>query len=113
MSSSNLVAFIIWSGTNVGAGVAATLKENGYKVAVGNRNPTEATDGDYFPVQVDAANKESIFAAFDTVTKALGPVNVVIFNGACPFYVFFPSNESHPTSWYIYSHGVCLSPKGK
>ncbi len=83
------MAFIIGAGANVGIGVADTLKENGYKVAIGNRNAKlKATDDDYFPVQVDAANKESIFSAFDTVTKALGPVNVVIFNGVCPFRDF-------------------------
>lgn len=82
MSSRSLVAFIIGGGANVGAGVAATLKENGYKVAIGNRNPKASTDGGYFPVRVDVANKDSIVSAFDTVTKALGPINVVIFNGA-------------------------------
>lgn len=82
MSLRSLVAFIIGGGANVGAGVAATLKENGYKVAIGNRNPKEFTDGGYFPVQVDVASKDSILSAFDTVTKALGPINVVIFNGA-------------------------------
>ena len=81
MSFKNLVAFIIGGGANVGAGVAATLKENGYKVAIGSRNPTATADGGYFPVQVDATKRESIVSAFDTITKALGPINVVIFNG--------------------------------
>ena len=79
MSHNNLVAFIIGAGPNIGAAVAAKLKENGYKVALGSRNP-KAEEG-YFPVKLDVQEKESVLAAFSTVKNTLGPVNVVIFNG--------------------------------
>ena len=83
MSHKNLVAFIIGAGPNVGAAVGAKLKENGYEVALGSRDP-KALEG-YFPVKVDVYEKESILAAFETVTKTLGPVYVVIYNGQYSF----------------------------
>jgi NAD(P)-dependent dehydrogenase (short-subunit alcohol dehydrogenase family) len=79
MSSNNLVAFIIGAGPNVGLAVAAKLKEEGYKVALGSRNPA-AKEG-YFPVKLDIEDRESVLSALDTVNKELGPVNVIIFNG--------------------------------
>jgi len=56
------------------------MKENGYKVALGSRDP-KAEEG-YFSVKLDVQEKESVLSAFNT----LGPVNVVIFNGR----IFFP-----------------------
>ena len=87
-TDSTLVAFIIGAGSHIGAAVAAKLHGQGYKVALGNRHPAESENkADYLHVQVDASNRESIEAAFDTVTKALGPVNVVVFNGASNVYL--------------------------
>ncbi|KAF8153978.1 hypothetical protein B0H34DRAFT_719881 [Crassisporium funariophilum] len=85
MSSSNLVAFILGAGTNIGASVAATLRENGYRVALGSRNPKPDTDNhdqSYFHVKVDVQRPESITSAFESVVNKLGPVNVVIYNAA-------------------------------
>jgi len=91
-ANSKLVAFIIGAGTNVGGAVAAKLKENGYRVALGSRNPkTDAEDLAYFNVKVDVQKRESIESAFDTVVEKLGPVNVVIFNAAS---VHFPPNDA-------------------
>jgi len=84
MSHNNLVAFVIGAGSNIGAAVAAKLKENGYKVALGSRNP-RAEEG-YFSVKVDVQEKESVLSAFSTVKNTLGPVNVVIFNGRFFFF---------------------------
>ncbi|KAF9534370.1 hypothetical protein CPB83DRAFT_879582 [Crepidotus variabilis] len=85
--SSNLVAFIIGAGSNVGNAVASKLKEQGYKVALGSRNPKvdDKDKGYYFPVKVDAQSKESVLAAFQSVNKELGPVNVVVYNAAGAF----------------------------
>ncbi|KAF9534371.1 hypothetical protein CPB83DRAFT_879583 [Crepidotus variabilis] len=80
--SSNLVAFIIGAGSNIGDAVAAKLREQDYKVALGSRNPKVdgKAKGHYFPVKVDAQSKESVLAAFESVSKELGPVNVVVYN---------------------------------
>ena len=82
MSSTKLVAFILGAGTHVGAAVAAQLREKGYRVALGSRNPKPTSEDDaYFNVKVDVQKRESIEQAFDTVVHKLGPVNVVIYNG--------------------------------
>jgi len=101
-TNSRLVAFVLGAGSNVGTSVAAKLKENGYLVALGSRNP-QPNSGDpaYLNVQVDIAKRESIESAFDTVVEKLGPVNVVIYNAAS---LHFPEKEgdilSLPTSSY-------------
>jgi len=81
MSSTKLVAFILGAGTHIGSAVATQLRENGYRVALGSRNPSPTPDDDaYFTVKVDVQSRESIEEAFDTVVHKLGPVNVVIYN---------------------------------
>ena len=77
---SKLVAFIIGAGPNVGQSVGRTLAQNGYQVAAGSRSAKPNEDG-FLPVALDVAKPESIERAFQTVTKELGPPNVVIFNG--------------------------------
>ena len=81
----SLVAFIIGAGPHVGAAVGTLLKQNGYRVALGSRNPKidETKAGSFYPVKVDASSSESIQAAFQTVNAELGPPNVVIYNGRC------------------------------
>lgn len=81
-SKSNLVAFVLGAGANVGAAVAAKLKQEGYRVALGSRNPKpDAGDSPYFHVQLDVSKSQSIITAFDAVVKKFGPVNVVVYNG--------------------------------
>ncbi|KIM41495.1 hypothetical protein M413DRAFT_445485 [Hebeloma cylindrosporum] len=83
MSSTKLVAFILGAGTHIGSAIAAQLRERGYRVALGSRNPkpTSADDA-YFNVKLDVQKRESIEEAFDTVVQNLGPVNVVVYNAA-------------------------------
>ncbi|KAF9546449.1 NAD(P)-binding protein [Agrocybe pediades] len=101
-NKTNLVAFILGAGTNVGAAVAAKLNKEGYRVALGGRNPKpRREDSPYFDVQVDVSKKESIFAAFDTVVKKLGPVNVVVYNAAS---VAVPSVEGEILSIPVESY---------
>jgi len=86
MSSTKLVAFILGAGTHIGSAVAAQLREKGYRVALGSRNPKPTSEDDaYFNVKVDVQKRESIEQAFDTVVHKLGPVNVVIYNGMSLF----------------------------
>ncbi|KDR74017.1 hypothetical protein GALMADRAFT_124208 [Galerina marginata CBS 339.88] len=92
MSSSKLVAFILGAGTNIGTGLAAKLRENGYRVALGSRNPKPDADHEaYLNVKVDVQKRESIESAFDTVVSKLGPVNVVIYNAAS---LHLPPNDA-------------------
>ena len=84
--STKLVAFILGAGTHIGSAVAAQLREKGYRVALGSRNPKPTSEDDaYFNVKVDVQKRESIEQAFDTVVHKLGPVNVVIYNGMSLF----------------------------
>ncbi|KAJ7577304.1 hypothetical protein C8J56DRAFT_1113965 [Mycena floridula] len=81
---SQLVAFILGAGSNVGKSVAATLKSHGYQVALGSRNPDfeRAKADGYFAVRVDVLKTKSVIEAFATVNKDLGSPNVVIYNAA-------------------------------
>lgn len=81
----SLVAFIIGAGPHIGAAVGTILKQNGYRVALGSRNPgkiDETKAGGFYPVNVDASSSVSIQAAFQTVNAELGSPNVVIYNAA-------------------------------
>jgi NAD(P)-dependent dehydrogenase (short-subunit alcohol dehydrogenase family) len=79
----SLVAFIIGAGPHIGAAVGTLLKQNGYRIALGSRNPKiDETKAGFYPVKVDASSPESIQAAFQTVNAELGPPNVVIYNAA-------------------------------
>ncbi|KAF9071807.1 hypothetical protein BDP27DRAFT_1418628 [Rhodocollybia butyracea] len=80
--STPLVALIIGSGPNVGAHVAQKLKTEGYRVAVGSRNPdSEAFERQgLLPVPVDGTDSKSIKDAFKLVRDHLGEPNVVVYN---------------------------------
>lgn len=85
-ASTLLVAFIIGFGPNIGASVASLLKEHGYAVAVGSRNPDvdKVKKEGYFPVKVEATQQASISVAFAAVNAELGPPNVVVYNRQFP-----------------------------
>ncbi|TFK37577.1 hypothetical protein BDQ12DRAFT_146112 [Crucibulum laeve] len=88
---SSLVAFIIGAGSRVSTAVGTSLKENGYSVAFGSRNPNvEAVKAQgFYPITVDAGKVESIKSAFAKVKAELGTPNVVIYNAAS----FVPPSE--------------------
>jgi len=48
--STKLVAFILGAGTHIGSAVASQLREKGYRVALGSRNP-KPTSEDERPFQ--------------------------------------------------------------
>ena len=74
---------ILGAGPRVGWSVAQKFKAEGYKVAIGSRNPdiTAATNAGFLPITVDLTNIQSVEAAFTLVTKSLGIPNVVVYNG--------------------------------
>ena len=75
-------AFIIGAGGHIGLAVANKLKQEGYKVAVGSRNPLQKEG--LVPITVDVSNTDSITNAFAEVKQKLGAApNVVVFNGSC------------------------------
>lgn len=77
------IAFIIGAGTHVGQAVASKLKQEGYRVAVGSRNPdkAEAEKNGFLPVTLDVTKVTTIEAGFDTIRETYGsPPNVVVFN---------------------------------
>lgn len=83
------IAFIIGAGSNVGQAVALKLKEGGYKVAVGSRNPDVggAEKNGFLPVTVDVSDVTTIENGFKAIRESYGgPPNVVIFNRA---YIYF------------------------
>jgi len=74
------VAFILGAGRHVGLAVAIKLKQEGYKVAIGSRNPIEKEG--LVPITVDVTDTDSISRAFAEVKEKLGSApNAVIFNG--------------------------------
>ena len=87
-------AFIIGAGGHTGLAVANKLKQEGYKVAVGSRNPLQK-DG-LVPVTVDASKTDSITNAFAEVKQKLGAApSVVVFNGS--------SIRLHPQTGLIFT----------
>jgi NAD(P)-dependent dehydrogenase (short-subunit alcohol dehydrogenase family) len=68
MSSTNLVALILGAGsTHIGSAVATQLREKGYRVALGSRNPKPTSEDEaYFNVKVNVQKRESIEEAFAT-----------------------------------------------
>jgi NAD(P)-dependent dehydrogenase (short-subunit alcohol dehydrogenase family) len=74
---------ILGAGPRVGGSVAQKFKAEGYKVAIGSRNPdiAAATNAGFLPITVDLTNIQSVEAAFALVTKSLGVPNVVVYNG--------------------------------
>lgn len=79
----SLTALILGAGSNVGQSLATLLKQKGYAVALGSRNPDfdHVKKEGFFPVRIDVSKPESIKDAFATVNAELGPPNVVVYNG--------------------------------
>jgi NAD(P)-dependent dehydrogenase (short-subunit alcohol dehydrogenase family) len=77
------VAFVIGAGPGVGITLARRFAKEGYKVAIASRNPDveSAKKEGLLAVKLDAGDASSITAAFENVEKALGPSNVVVWNG--------------------------------
>ena len=78
-------------GVGEGLGMALALRfAKGYKVALVARSPEvtgktaseiKATGGVALPVQSDATIESEIAAAYESITRELGPIEILIYNG--------------------------------
>jgi len=104
-----LSAFILGAGARIGRCVALKLKDEGYRVAIGSRNPNveeSAKDG-LVPIQVDASVPETIQSAFDQVQREVGTPNVVVFNATG--FTFPPTSKdplSIPLTSFVHDQAV-------
>lgn len=76
-------AFVIGAGPRIGLAVADALKQRGYQVAVGSRNPNiaEARSHGLFAVSIDVRDANSIDNAFENVGNKIGTPSIVVYNG--------------------------------
>jgi hypothetical protein len=109
------VAIILGAGANIGANAARVFANSGYRVALAARKlQNEQPEADRLHIQADFANPSTINAAFDSVEKAFGPANVIIYNGAPAFVALTicqqltplpklrpPSSSRHRTRWSL------------
>lgn len=84
-------AVIVGAGSGTGAEVAKRFARGGYSVAVARRNANalaplvsdvESAGGRAKAFAADAADEAAISSLFDEAEKALGPVEVAVFNAA-------------------------------
>jgi len=85
MSSTRLVAFILGAGTHIGSAVAAQLRDRGYRVALGSRNPKPALEDDAISTSRSMFRSGKASRRPLTPVHKLGPVNIVIYNGMLLF----------------------------
>eukprot|EP00026_Physarum_polycephalum_P012339 Phypoly_transcript_12635.p1 GENE.Phypoly_transcript_12635~~Phypoly_transcript_12635.p1 ORF type:complete len:229 (+),score=50.70 Phypoly_transcript_12635:228-914(+) len=72
---------ILGAGKNVGAGVANKFKKEGFKVALGSRNPQK--EEGFHTFQVDLAQPSTVSAVLEGVEKELGTrASVIVYNAA-------------------------------
>ena len=86
---SGKVAFITGAGQGIGEAIALRLAEDGFAIAVADMNTVSAQDvadrinaagGKAYAVEVDVAQRDSVFAAVEQAAKELGGLDVVINN---------------------------------
>ncbi|WP_130865770.1 3-oxoacyl-ACP reductase FabG [Acidipropionibacterium timonense] len=77
-SAPGRVALVTGGSRGIGAAIAASLADAGYRVAATSRSGG-APDG-VLPVTCDVTDEASVDAAFGQVEKALGPVEVLVAN---------------------------------
>jgi NAD(P)-dependent dehydrogenase (short-subunit alcohol dehydrogenase family) len=84
MASASKVVFILGAGPRIGISVAKRFLKDGYKVAIGKRNPRTLQDPelkDMYSVAVDVSQPSSVASAFKEVTENLGIPQLVVYNG--------------------------------
>src|ERR1700712_2639360 len=100
---SNRTALVTGSAQGIGRGIALSLGEAGFRVAVADLN-TEAAEqtakeisaagGTALAVRIDVTDTASVKAALETVEAELGPVEVVVNNaGWDDFMPFVATTE--------------------
>jgi 2-hydroxycyclohexanecarboxyl-CoA dehydrogenase len=100
---SNRVALVTGGAQGIGKGIAATLGEQGFRVAVADLNlgaaeetakEISAAGGEAVAVQIDVTSGESVQAAVADVESALGPIEIVVNNaGWDDFMPFVKTTE--------------------
>ena len=100
---SNRTAFVTGGAQGIGQGIATTLGEHGFKVAVVDLNleaaqataeTITAAGGMALAVQADVTDTASVQAAVTTVTEELGPIEVAVNNaGWDDFMPFVKTTE--------------------
>jgi NAD(P)-dependent dehydrogenase (short-subunit alcohol dehydrogenase family) len=95
------VALIVGAGDSIGSAIARRFAAGGFAVAVGRRNAEklepllkeiEAAGGRARGFALDARDEENVQAAFATIERELGPLEVVVFNPGAN--VSFPITET-------------------
>jgi 2-hydroxycyclohexanecarboxyl-CoA dehydrogenase len=103
---SNRVAMVTGGAQGIGKGIASTLGEQGFRVAVADLNleiaeetakEISAAGGEAVAVQIDVTSTESVRAAVATVERELGPIEVVVNNAG--WDDFMPFLRTTPEFW--------------
>jgi 2-hydroxycyclohexanecarboxyl-CoA dehydrogenase len=103
---SNRVAMVTGGAQGIGKGIATTLGQQGFRVAVADLNLEVAEQtakeisgagGEAIAVQVDVTSSESVQAAVATVERELGPIEVVVNNAG--WDDFMPFLSTTPEFW--------------
>jgi 2-hydroxycyclohexanecarboxyl-CoA dehydrogenase len=103
---SNRVAMVTGGAQGIGKGIATTLGEQGFRVAVADLNldvaeqtakEITAAGGEAVAVAIDVTSTESVEAAVATVEKELGPIEVVVNNAG--WDDFMPFVKTTPEFW--------------
>jgi NAD(P)-dependent dehydrogenase (short-subunit alcohol dehydrogenase family) len=82
MSPSGVI-LIIGAGANLGRSVALKFASNGYRVAIAARSLAAGFSPEgYLNIKCDLADPSCVPSIFQTVEDALGPPNIVVFNGS-------------------------------
>lgn len=83
------VALVVGAGDFIGAAIARRFAAGGYVTAVGRRSAEklaplvaeiEAAGGRARGFALDARDEDNVQAAFETIERELGPIEVVVFN---------------------------------
>lgn len=95
MSSQNTL-LVFGAGPRVGRSVASIFSQNGYQVALVGRSLTNGVSKDgYLEIQADLADSGCVPSVFQKVEDALGPPNIIVYNGwFCFLSQFF---------WFLFS----------